>query len=330
MTAYTFLSNPNLIRRRLLAPVIAFLLLVACAAPVLAETRPKLIINGVTVAETPVIYRDVIFVPLKALADHLSINSGWLDAKTVRLSTPDAVVYLKVGERTALANSGILKLTEGPRVVDGQVVVPLRSLAVPFGFEVDYVRKSQTVKIEAPRYAVDSISYGLLDGEPVVTLTGDGPVEATAKLKGNSITLELPRARLRAGKSPLETGNPVIRRVEWEQTRPTLARVKISLSGSIPYMVERDPNSPSVLRVKFQKQLTGATINRDESAVKLDFLTSGAPGVIKASRLVNPERLVFDLEGFTLASPVPEVKTGDPWVKSIRLGSLPPTQSVWS
>lgn len=109
-------------------------------------------VNG-SVAETDVPpFIDVnsrTMVPVRFISEALGCFVGWDETtQQVRISRPEIVVELQIGEQAVLVNGATQKMDTTAVIKEGRTMVPLRFLAETFGLLVAWQQEQQTVVIK--------------------------------------------------------------------------------------------------------------------------------------------------------------------------------------
>lgn len=102
----------------------------------------------------PYIKAGRVHLPVRFAGNALGIadrNIFWDNAAaTVTLVKDDQVVRLTVGRRAMTVNGTEIAIDTEPEVVSGRIMLPVRWIAVAFGFQVNWNSTTQTISITAP------------------------------------------------------------------------------------------------------------------------------------------------------------------------------------
>jgi hypothetical protein len=100
----------------------------------------------------PIIRNGRTMVPLRPICEALGMTVDWNDAtKTIKCTSEESTIILKLGSKEAVANGKAIKLDEPANVIRSRTMVPLRFVAENFGAKVSWDNAKKTVYITIDR-----------------------------------------------------------------------------------------------------------------------------------------------------------------------------------
>ncbi len=133
-----------------------------CQEPVLVA---GLYVNGQPVLSEPsaVQIEGRVFVPARAVLERLGAEVKWNpERQEVRARREELEVVLRLGETKAQSGGQEVQLDAPPRIIDGSVMIPLRSVATLLGAKVRWEAETKSVHIEL-RPAGEPVPAKILD-----------------------------------------------------------------------------------------------------------------------------------------------------------------------
>jgi lysophospholipase L1-like esterase len=108
----------------------------------------RVIVRGKEMAETPLVVAGTAYVPLREYGVAFGANVDW-DAKTksILINYNGIPVQLQMGSETFYVAGQELQLSGAVRMYNDKTYIPLRSITDKLGFELKYIKSSNTVYI---------------------------------------------------------------------------------------------------------------------------------------------------------------------------------------
>ncbi len=101
-----------------------------------------------TLDSPPVIRNGRTMVPFRFLAESLGAEVSWNDYdRMVTFTKDDTVMYLWIGNKSAIINSQMIQLDSEPIIINGRTMVPLRVISENLGAKVSWDGMTRTVSI---------------------------------------------------------------------------------------------------------------------------------------------------------------------------------------
>lgn len=116
-----------------------------------------LVVDGNTVETEempPVILNGRTMVPAREFFEELGAKVSWDNkAKRVNIEYNDEVIMLTINSRTVYIGSNSVSISSAdpaPKIINDKTMIPVRFVAEEFGFDVEWVNETRTVRITSP------------------------------------------------------------------------------------------------------------------------------------------------------------------------------------
>lgn len=146
------------------APIV----LVVDGQTVETEEMPPIILNGRTL------------VPAREFFEELGAEVTWDDnAKRVKIVYNDETIMLTINSRTVYIGTNSVSISPAdpaPKIINDKTMIPVRLVAEGFGFEVEWVNETRTVRITSPEaetVRLTNVAFSSEDDTDVVFIALD-------------------------------------------------------------------------------------------------------------------------------------------------------------
>lgn len=113
--------------------------------------------NGPLVSDAvPFIENGTAYVPLVAFAQSMDTYDVSWDGQTARLASPVLTLSASPGQQWLEANGRCLYVPDGVRLVSGRTMVPVRTLAQVYGFDLKWDERTATVSVSGNGQLLES------------------------------------------------------------------------------------------------------------------------------------------------------------------------------
>jgi phosphate transport system substrate-binding protein len=177
-------------KKRILAFIVA-VLMVAMLVPAAAAATPiKLVIDNKTVSATvaPYVENNTTLVPLRVISETLGADVSWNQTKKqATIQTAAYTVVFTIDSPKYTVNGVYKTLTNPARGINGSTMVPIRAFAESIGATVDYNASTNTATVN---YFTNMTGTLKIDGSTTVQPIAQDAADALMKMNsGLSITV---------------------------------------------------------------------------------------------------------------------------------------------
>lgn len=318
---------------------VALALLSALPAPVVlaaADPAIRLEVEGRPVAADPApfIEQGRTLVPVRFVAEALGAQVSWNpEQQQVTVALPPrrdgagTAIILTIGQELARVG-GIEVLLDVPaQIVEGRTFVPLRFVAETLGATVDWDGESRTVRLWRRPSQVIGLSWAKEVGSARIRLLLSEPVLS----HGLEVNPEDPRQLILS----LSPAVPTLPPVPGQADDPLIAGIRLEPSGRgsrlvvdlhhpVPYRLTPDPDGLGYT-LELAYQVTGVELSQEGRVPVVTIRTDG-PLPYEAVALQDPDRLVLDFQGATVAESMPRELAGIPGtgIEGVRTAQFSP------
>lgn len=360
--------------KKILAYIIAFLLTVfsipgiSFAQPLTLEydgaqhlyTGPicSLKINGQAIATdvAPVIIKDRLLVPARAVFEKIGAEVGWDAAsQTVSLSLGEIDMTFKINDTNVTVNDKTVTLDVPAKNINGRAMLPVRFVGEQLDMKVGWYPEEALVTLddvntEAPTNIKD-IKYEKKNDIDYITLLVDGKISFTTftLTAPNRIVADITGLDVPYAQQQLDINGAYVNNLRYAWFSNNVARVVLDLSEQAEYLVEASEDK--LLIIVGSNQNGGGGDNGGEEAPKPDPEPEPEPEPdngdfkvlhqwrrdkdtvtidvadcsYKVTRLADPDRLNIDIKGFEQSIQKYEKKVDSTRVSSILYAKLDAT-----
>jgi N-acetylmuramoyl-L-alanine amidase len=237
---------------------------------------------------------------------------------TIRLGT--LLIKMTQGKSTATWDGKTKKLSYAPTEQDGGVWIPLE-VACGLGLKSDL--RGDVLELSWEQNSLLFVKSSSYQGRPAITFQTTKPVQYKNYLltEPNRLVLDLEGVKRFPYLEEDMTPTPIVQRVRINQFREDTFRMVFDLNQLAGYQILVPEENPNQVLVVFNALIKDI---RFESAVgdPRVIIDATAPLAYTMSVMVEPHRLVVDIDDATLATPKEPIKGDGAWVNSVRMSQF--------
>ncbi|GAB6100191.1 hypothetical protein JCM16358_20700 [Halanaerocella petrolearia] len=306
--------------KKILVGVLAVVIICSFSTSLYANEDIKLEVNGhqVTDSLSYQLVEEDILIPVQMLTKALPIKMKWFNSiKTLRLQLKDKIVKLREGDENLQVNDELIQLPVATKRVNGELMVPLKTLGRALGLVIKSNPKDKVVKVFQIKAKVEEVNYCQNDNYHGIGVTVSQKVESNSDFlqQPSRITLDLKGTALYKKLDQLEADSDLIKEVRVAQFNGNTVRVVVDLQDRVDYKIVKKQ-----VEDKYQYLIKMSPIITDLN-YKSGRLRVGSTASITASEpnyLSNPQRIAIDLKNAVLEE-AKEIKIDDSFFKQIRV-----------
>ncbi len=291
-----------------------------------ADSGPALTLDGKPVdAEVRVVVKDgARFINLPFLNKFLHINSDW---------DPDSgEVFIRFGKLSILmfedrssytTNREPRKLAVAPFERDNQLWLPLEFIQ-RLGLKIRN-QTDQRLDLEWDNKYLLGMEVVKYQERPAFVLIGSEPLETKSFLlvEPDRMVLDLPGAAVHSAFDPsVAENNPIVKKVRFNQRDEGL-RLVFDLDRLCGYKIIPDPDNPRRVMIVLNYLVEEVSFFQRDLERKV-YIKSNFPARYHVTTYEQPNRLVLDLEGATLAGSSDSISGDGVWISRIRMNQFNP------
>ncbi|AZR73405.1 hypothetical protein BBF96_08425 [Anoxybacter fermentans] len=261
-----------------------------------------------------------LMVPVRIIVKELDGVLEWYELlKILKIRFDEYEIKMQVDNPKVQINPGgqIVQLPVPPRIVKGQVMVPLRFFTQYFGFFFKWDEKRKFAQIYKPsNWVLDLIFEEGISGERlVINSTKEVPYSTMVLENPDRLVIDLKQSALSARATDILWETYVFKSVRIRQFDEETVRVVVELNHKVQYRIlkEKGPDGFKVI-VAFVPGIRQIALTDKGISIR----SSGEIGDYKVLELSKPDRLVIDLTDQTLQLVENKIKLDHPLIKQIR------------
>ncbi|GAB6138856.1 N-acetylmuramoyl-L-alanine amidase [Halanaerobaculum tunisiense] len=252
-------------RFRLILSMVA--LMVFLSFPVAAE-EVDLVINGEPVTTELVIVNGRALISASGLADQFGAELDWdSQQEVVKVTNRQSQLSLKVGSRIAKINGKIIPLQAKIRLLNNQVLVPMRLVPKIYGGQLTWEGSSKTIYYQSNRVTDIGTNISGATSQVVIQTTDQVDYKLDLYQQPQRLVVDLYDVSLDQATSNLAVNNQAVKQIRVSQFKfnPAVVRVVVDLKQISNYQV-RSKGSGLVLEVESSSQVVTSSIISQSSA----------------------------------------------------------------
>ena len=282
----------------------------------------EVFVNGqeVKLKSLPVEVDDELLVPVRETFERLGVKVRFnQEDKSLKISGASGQeISLKVNEKEALVNKESRRLEVPPRIIEGNLFVPLKFVAQALEVRASIDETARTICINPQ---VVGVKVEKLEEKLRIAIVATALVQyKLRRLTGpERLVIDLPHTylALKAGAVPIKVG--VIRKVRTSQfqVKPYyISRVVVELAAPLNYQLSLADNGSQVF-LDFSAQVTDIIWKKEEGKIKIT-ISGTSPLKFRTFLYEKPWRLGIDFSDCILAFKGDKIPVNEEPVKQIR------------
>ncbi|WP_018247901.1 N-acetylmuramoyl-L-alanine amidase [Orenia marismortui] len=286
------------------------------------EENIKLMINSEVITENldyNIVDNDIL-VPLNILTDNLDIVVKWFSSiNTIQLDIKDKLIKFRIGDRNLQVNNRIVKMSTPAKIIDGQPMIPLKSVGEVLGLIIKSYPKQRLVQILEVKSQLKDIKYNQSDDYErlELLLTEEVDYDIDFLPESERIILDLEGAIFDNKINSLRLESDLVKNIRMTRVNNN-SRVIIDLFANVDYTIEKvRVEGKYKYLLKFSPIITD--IGYDKGVININS-TLPLRGT-KVSYLSNPNRVVVDIKNAALQK-AQDIKIDDETIKGIRISQF--------
>ena len=237
---------------------------------------------------------------------------------TIRLGT--LVIKMTQGKSASKWDEKTKTLSYAPIELDGGIWIPLE-VARGLGLKADL--RGDKLELSWEQNSLLFVKSSSYRGRPAITFQTTQPVQYRSYLltEPDRLVLDLEGVRRFPYLEEDMTPTPIVQRVRINQFSEDIFRMVFDLTQLVGYQILVPAENPNQVLVVFDALITGIRFESANSDPRV-VIDATAPLSYSMNVMVDPHRLVVDIDDATLAIPKDPIKGDGTWLNTVRMSQF--------
>ncbi|WP_018247902.1 N-acetylmuramoyl-L-alanine amidase family protein [Orenia marismortui] len=267
---------------RLSILIVALMIIFSLAAE---AQNPKLLFNGQEISSESIkIIKGRTLISARFISEKFGDEIEWDNKdKKLKINSNGVGVVLEINNRIALIDNKPMPLDAKPRLIDGQVMVPLRFLTRLYGGKLSWDANTKSINYTTNRLNNISVKTFHRNSKVVIDLDSLTKYDLNLYHQPTRLVLDINNVSLNKIKNLIPINSTMIKQVRVSQYKfdPAIVRIAVDINSMSSYHIVED-QSRLILNIQNNSQVITSSIISDVNDLKKEFDLSKRKIVIDA------------------------------------------------